>query len=99
MNNIKSLHSASCAELMMMAERELAAFLGAVTKLYGAEQSEGSAEVWLDELLTRNGLPGASSRDWRAVTIAALARLANQLTATEVPIIPSPNCCVAAHLM
>jgi hypothetical protein len=99
MNNIKSPHSASCAELMIMAEHELAAFLGAVTKLYGAEQTESSAEVWLAELSTRNGLPGASSRDWRAVTIAALARLANQLTTTEVSIIPSPSCCAAAHLM
>lgn len=91
MNNKQSLHSQSCTDLMIMAERELAAFLGAVTELYGAEQAEISAEIWLEELDSMNSLPGPASRDWRAVTVAALARLANHPAATKVSAIPSSN--------
>lgn len=89
--NRQSFYSPACAELMAMAERELAAFLGAVTELYGAEQAEISAEIWLEELDSMSNLPGPASRDWRTVTVAALARLANHLTATKVSAIPSSN--------
>lgn len=82
-------HRATCAELMIMAERELAAFIAAVTELYGVEEAWMSAEVWLDELATLNTLPGSASRDWRMVTIAALARLATRLTATKRSRLPS----------
>ena len=66
-------------DLKTMAERELSAFLSAVTELYGPEQAEASAEDWLRELMASNGLP-ASTREWRALTIAAAARLASQVT-------------------
>jgi hypothetical protein len=69
-------HSLTCADLMTMAERELSAFIRAVTELFGSEQARLSAEDWLDELASMDCLPGSTSRDWRAVTIAALARLA-----------------------
>ena len=95
----ESLHSPSCTDLMIMAERELAAFLGAVTELYGAEQAEISAEIWLDELESMNSLPGAASRDWRAVTVAALACLATHRSDTKVSSIPSSNCFVAEVLV
>lgn len=98
MHNTRSLHNATCAELMVVAERELAAFLGAVTELYGAEQATMSAEVWLDELEAMNSLPGATNRDWRTVTIAALARLVSRLTATKLPAIPLPDCSACARL-
>lgn len=78
---------------MVMAERELAAFLGAVTELYGAEQAGISAEVWLDELQARNSLPGLTTRDWRAITIGALARLTSRLDDPEA--IPSSDCVAA----
>lgn len=79
MNISRSPQPANCADLMIMAERELAAFLGAVTELYGAEQAGISAEGWLDELEAMNSLPGATTRDWRAVTVGALARLTSRL--------------------
>ena len=91
MNHQESLHSPSCTDLMIMAERELAALLGAVTELYGAEQAGIAAEIWLDELESMNSLPGPASRDWRAVTVAAVARLANHLSDTKVLAIPSSN--------
>lgn len=81
-----------------MAERELAAFLGAVTELYGTHEAAISGDVWLDELQGLNSLP-ASAPDWRNITIAALARLASRLTATKVLPIPSSNCSVAGLLL
>ena len=71
-----SNHSTTCTDLMTMAQRELSAFIGAVTELSGSEQARLSAEAWLDELASMDCLPGSTNRDWRAVTIAALARLA-----------------------
>ena len=67
------------ARLMTMAERELAAFISAVTELFGSEQARLAAEDWLDELVSMETLPGLTSRDWRLITIAASARLANRV--------------------
>ena len=38
------------AKLMTMAERELGAFISAVTELFSSEQARLAAEDWLDEL-------------------------------------------------
>src|SRR3981189_3024400 len=38
------------AKLMTMGERELGAFIRAVTELFGSEQARLAAEDWLDEL-------------------------------------------------
>ena len=74
------------AKLMTMAERELGAFISAVTELFGSEQATLAAEDWLDELVLMEALPGLTSRDWRSITIAASARLANRVTASSHPI-------------
>ena len=71
------------AKLMTMAERELGAFIGAVTELFGSEQATLAAEEWLDELLLMEALPGLTSRDWRLITIAASARLANRVRTSD----------------
>ena len=71
----KSISNPTCAELMIMAERELAAFMKAVTELCGQEQARLSAQYWLEELAAMERLPGPASRHWRRVTVAALARL------------------------
>ena len=42
-----------------MAEPELSAFFKAVTKLFGSEQAESSAEDWLIELSESDGLPSS----------------------------------------
>src|SRR5437867_723447 len=44
-----SNHSMTCGDLMTMAQRELSAFIRAVTELFGSEQARLSAEDWLDE--------------------------------------------------
>jgi hypothetical protein len=72
-------HSPICADPITMANRELVAFMGAVTELFGSEQARFSAELWLDELAQMDRLPGSTSRDWRLLTVAASARLASRL--------------------
>ena len=74
------------AELMTMAERELGAFISAVTELFGSERARLAAQDWLDELALMEALPGLTSRDWRSITIASSARLANRVNASSHPI-------------
>jgi hypothetical protein len=74
------------AKLMIMAERELGAFISAVTELFGSEQVRLAAEDWLDELELTETLPGLTSRDWRLITISASARLAKRVNASSHPI-------------
>ena len=88
MNN-DQFHSTVCAHLAIMAERELAAFIGAVTESYGAGQASLATRIWLNMLESMDRLPGPRGRDWRAVTVAALARLANQMADSKVSTIPS----------
>jgi hypothetical protein len=72
-----------CPDLVTMAERELSAFFGAVTQLFGAEQAELSAESWLQELIETDGLPG-SAREWRMITAKVSTRLATRLSASSL---------------
>jgi hypothetical protein len=66
-----------------LAERELSSFISAVTKLYGPEQARLSARDWLDESELIDDPPLSTERNWRAVTIAASARLASRLNTTQ----------------
>jgi hypothetical protein len=72
------ISSPGCADFMTMAERELAAFLSAVTHLFGPEERELSAEDWLQELNETERLP-ASTREWRSITAKASTRLAGRV--------------------
>jgi hypothetical protein len=93
------------ALVSVIAERELGAFIRAVTELFGPEQARFAAEYWIDELESMDALPGPTRRDWGAITVAASARLARRLntdvdhptayvrsTDTKVSPIPSSNC-------
>jgi hypothetical protein len=66
-----------------IAERELSAFIRAVTQLFGPEEAKLSVEDWLDESELVDSPPRSTSRDWRAVSVAASARLAKRLTAAQ----------------
>lgn len=68
---------------MTTAERELASFISAVTKLFGSEQAKLSAEDWLRELAATGDLP-SSSEMWRRVTVDASARLARRVVTEDV---------------
>ena len=62
-----------------LAERELSAFIAAVTELYGPEEAGLSASDWLDESELMDSPPRPEEGGWRAVTIAASARLASRI--------------------
>jgi hypothetical protein len=66
-----------CAELMVSAERELPAFVGAVAELFGPEQATLAAKDWLQQLGVMAVLP-ASPREWRVLSIEASTRLARR---------------------
>ncbi len=83
MNQEESFCNSTLEDQLHMAERELSAFIRAVTELFGPEQAKISTEDWLDESELMDRLLRSTSRDWRAVTVAASARMANRLTATQ----------------
>ena len=106
MTQSESFSNSLYTDQMHLAERELAAFIGAVTELFGPQQARLSAEDWLDEAELIDSPSRSTSRDWRVVTVAASSRLANRLnvalhrhgllatstTGTQVSPIPSSNC-------
>jgi len=111
MNPDESFDNSTYADQIHMAERELASFIGAVTEVFGPEQARLSADDWLDESELMDRPPRSASRDWRAVTVAASARLASRLTVardhralapstdTKVSPILSSNCFAPALLV
>jgi hypothetical protein len=72
-----------CADFTTMAERELSAFLNAVTQLFGSVQVELSAADWMRELSDIDGLP-ASIGEWRLITAKASTRLASRVNASSL---------------
>jgi hypothetical protein len=80
MDKEESFCNSTCEDQVDMAERELSAFISAVTELFGPEPARLSTEDLLDESELMDSGPRATSRDWRAVTVAASARLANRGT-------------------
>lgn len=67
------------ADEMRVEEIELSAFVSSVKEMLGSEQATLAAQAWLDESELMDSPPRSMSRDWRAVTIAASARLADGL--------------------
>ncbi len=77
--NIRAIdQDGSMAQLLGTAERELSAFVTAVTQLFDAEQGRKAANDWIEELDRTDWPSGASVNDWRKVTIAAAIRLVQQ---------------------
>ena len=92
MANKQSFRNSICGAETHGAERELSAFTGAVTELFGTEQARVSTEDWLEELTLLDMPSRSKERNWRAVTIAAAARLAKRLdTATHRQIYSSTS--------
>jgi len=79
MNSDGSFDNSLYADQIHLAERELASFIGAVTELFGPEQARLSGDDWLEESESMDGPPRSTSRDWRAITVAASARLGSRL--------------------
>jgi hypothetical protein len=79
MNLQEQFRNSTCAHQIQIAERELSAFIRAVTQLFGPEEAKLSAEDWLNESESVDRSPVSTGRDWRSVTVAASARLANRI--------------------
>jgi hypothetical protein len=60
---------------LILAEKELSAFVSAVHKLFGPEQARQSALHWIEELELMDWPSGESIPDWRQATLGASARL------------------------
>jgi hypothetical protein len=80
MNSQKTFCDSDYGADMDIAEHELFAFIAAVNQLFGPEEAKVSAEDWLDESELMDSPPQFASRNWRAVTIAASAKLANRMS-------------------
>src|SRR5216683_7386481 len=61
---------------LVLAEKELAAFVSAVHKLFGAERARQSALHWIEELERMDWPSGESIPDWRRATVLASTRIA-----------------------
>ena len=71
--------SISMGALCAGAERELAAFAGAVQALFGSEEARQGIEDWMEQLESMDWRSQETVRDWRGLTIAAAVRLANRV--------------------
>jgi hypothetical protein len=80
MHDCESFSDLIYDEQTQMAERELFSFITAVEQLYGSEQARLSEMDWLDESESMDSPTLTTRRDWRTVTIAASARLADRLS-------------------
>ena len=80
-NTNESFSNEIYAEEEHKEEQELSAFTSAVTELYGPEQAGLAEEDWLDESDLADSPPFSIGRNWRAVSVAAGARLAKRVSA------------------
>ena len=63
-----------CSQLLVLGERELAAFVQSITELFGADQARMATEDWLEAIALLDCHKSRPSHGWRLVSIAALAR-------------------------
>ena len=64
MNSHEQFCNSTYDDQMHIAERELSAFIRAVSQLFGSEEAKLSAEDWLDETESIDGPPLSTSRNW-----------------------------------
>jgi hypothetical protein len=108
----ESFDNSNYADEIYAEDHELSAFVGGVKEMFGSEQARLATKDWLDESELMDSPPRSNSRDWRAVTIAASARLADRLnlglqgrsplpasTDIKVSPIPSSNCAASVGLV
>lgn len=75
MNEHDSFSNSIYEEQTHLAERELSAFISAVTQMFGPEQARVSTEDWLEESELMDGPPRSTNRNWRSVTIAGFGSI------------------------
>jgi hypothetical protein len=97
-----SNRKSNVSDLTAAAERELGAFVSAVTDLYGGAQARLAAEDWILALEMMDVAPELPSHVWRTLTIISASRLAERLNPpasdTKVSPIRWSNCSVPEPL-
>jgi hypothetical protein len=83
MNASDSSSESVSANQTQIGERELFAFVNAVTELFGPKQARVAAEDWLEEAELRDAPARSTIGHLRMVTIAASTRLATRINAAE----------------
>jgi hypothetical protein len=66
------------ADLLLTAERELAAFYRSVVRRYGRKEARRAAHDWIKEMETMNWPSDAAGLNWRHVSIAAANYLSSR---------------------
>jgi len=66
------------ADLLSLAEKELAAFARAVCEMFGPEHVRQSVQDWIEELELSDWPRDKHAPNWRHVTVAAASRLASR---------------------
>ena len=66
------------ANLLNLAENELAAFARAVSEMFGPEHVRQSVQDWIEELESLDWPQDKHAPNWRHGTVAAASRLASR---------------------
>jgi hypothetical protein len=78
-NILRDAETDRCIQLangfLIVAEKELSAFISAVDKLFGADRARQSALDWIEEVELMDWQDGESIPNWRRATLGAGARL------------------------
>ena len=72
MKTEESFSNSTRTDQILLAERELSAFISAVRELMGSRQAKLSAGDWLEESGLTTGMPGSTSQNWREVTVGGI---------------------------
>ena len=80
----ESIEKRTFNNLLHRAERELGAFMSAVTELHGPQQARIAADDWICAFESTNEQFGFTTSEWRKVTIIAASRLATRLVQSAV---------------
>ena len=67
------------ADILMTAEKELAAFYTAVVRRYGREEARRAAYDWIEEMETMDWPVDRAVPNWRQVSIVAANCLASRI--------------------
>jgi len=70
------------------AEKELAAFVSAVSELFGSTEAQQSAEDWIEIVTLMSCQTRGASPDWRQVTITAAGWLASRVNSRTLGAVP-----------
>lgn len=89
--NLPKTNRPSCADLARAAERECAAFFGAVYELLGGDDARIAAEQWLTGFQSIPLPIGSSTEMCRQVTVTAAVCLARHLRQSPPPFVPQTS--------